>query len=246
MKFDLTCETDAGSFAICDPGAVSEIGDGSAGSVYENEARKGNLTVYSYGGNGDMRFRLFVDEPVDAELEQRADGRVVGVLRVPTGRLVASGVEALAAPGKPEGTAIPAGNYEVTGFDVEWGDEEERAGDEAARRASPSGHAIERVVAPLLVMLIWASMITGMSLLFLLAIGKTTLREAWEWVRAYGLWYLGLWAVLIGVGKLAPVGRAVRGREAAQASYPGAVVQLRRLPDDEDITGRLGCLFGPQ
>ena len=260
MPFDLACDSDAAIFALYDPGAVLHLINAKTFDDWapqiEPEAAKGNLVAYSYGGDGEMTFRLFVDEPIDPELERRAEARTEGLLRVPTGRLVASGAEHLLRPGPSEISAdtfhpkrgaeqeIPPGNYAVVAFDVDWGDDSEQAAEAAAASASRAGLAVEKVLGPITGFLLFGSIlgfgIAGCSVV----VGNTTLRELWAALRSYGLWYAGLWALLIAFWKLPPVRKALAARARAYDEHPGAVIHLRRLPDTEDLANRTGCAFG--
>ncbi len=100
MIADLDCITDAGVFVVCDPEAVLHLinqdYDRLCGTI-DDEVTAGHLVACSYGGDGDMLFRLVVDEPVEERLVQRAQAKMVVVLRVPTGRLLAAGMEYLRA-----------------------------------------------------------------------------------------------------------------------------------------------------
>lgn len=57
----------------------------------ENEAAKGNLLLLQW--KSEPRLRLYVDEPVDADVEKHIRTRTEGFLRVPSGQLIAIGAE---------------------------------------------------------------------------------------------------------------------------------------------------------
>jgi hypothetical protein len=96
------------------------------------------------------------------------------VIRIPIGRLLASGAELAIKPRdagnvdafRPEGVdeaSIPAGTYAVTAFDIDWGDSAELAAEEVARRRSRAGHALESVLGPFTGLLLLVSILGALS-----------------------------------------------------------------------------------
>jgi len=236
MRFDLVCQTQAGLHAVYDPAAVPPLDRPARGEdPVEAEATKGNLIAYSSGSNGPAHFRVFVDEPVDPGLEKRADGTTRGVLRVPTGHLVASGAEA---------HDIPAGTYEVTAFDVEWRGEDLAASSAAAMQASRTGFSIDRILGPFSGALVVLTVVGALLLVGDWVIGDATLRTTWTRLATYGSWLGIVWLVVIALWFVPAVRRADEARTRAQADYPDAVIHLRRLPDGEDVSARTGVTFG--
>jgi hypothetical protein len=88
----------------------------------------GACLVYSNGSDGTVRFRLWIDEsPSEAFRARAAYGARARLLRVPSGRVVATGLEnapdanGFNAEELPEGevaeATIPPGDYEVEAFD---------------------------------------------------------------------------------------------------------------------------------
>jgi hypothetical protein len=261
MKFDLTCGTDAANFAIYDPGAVLHVINAKdpdeAGEAFEDEARKGNLIAYTYGGDGEASFHVIVDEPLPPELMTPRDKPVRGVLRVPTGRLVASGAEYVFNTARKQVTAdefhpkqgseqrIPAGNYAVTAIDRELpGVEAAVAADDAARKAHPIRWAVARIADRILRFVLIAAVLLFFLILGMVVTGKLTIRDVVPTFRQVGPWTFALLLVLLALKRLAPARAPAGAAEVEDSDLPGVVVHLERLPDDEDISTRPGCLFG--
>jgi hypothetical protein len=254
MVFDLTCVTDVAAFCVCDPSAVPDLLRSEPRADLEPiraEAARGNLLAYSYGDDGDLRVRVYVEEPVPSELEAHAELRASGLLRVPRGRLVACGVEELAGAFVPKHAgvhALPAGNYEVAAFSLagDWMEAKEEEAEAAAAKASPVGHGIMNLLGPSTGCLVLLTLIC----LGFVTCGADMLRAAspddtlWGFVKHYGPWLVAAWALVLALWQLPPVKRANRAHTKKQEEIASLVIRLTRLPDDADVTGRSGCAFG--
>jgi len=102
MRFDLESGTRRGIHVIFDPAAAIDLirmdPAGKDGGETTEAGERGDVLAYSYGGDGDMMFRLFVDQDPDREITGRKAGDVQrGILRVPSGRLFCAGMEFLRA-----------------------------------------------------------------------------------------------------------------------------------------------------
>jgi hypothetical protein len=240
VRYDLESGTDAGVHLLYDPGAVLHLINAPYDSWHlrtADEARRGRAVAFSFGGDGGVRLRLYVDEEPDPELARRAAEQRTGQLDVPTGRLLASGQEHLehrgpalaAAAFRPrEGVAVPAGSYDVEVFVVDWEPEVLDPAIDAARAAAPVGFWLATAGRLLGLVLAFVTVVA----LALLAIFHASGREAGRlWRGRFGAWYLALgaaWGVRLLLG-LVPSGRRARQRvEAAAAALPELVVVLRR------------------
>jgi hypothetical protein len=217
MKLDLKASTSVSVFVLCDAGAA-HVGDPA---TVEAEARRGELIAYSYGGNGDTRFCVLVDEPIDTK---RAGGEThTGILRLPSGRLIVAGLEHL---GGATVHALPAGTYEVTACDL---DEEE---------VQVAG--AERVLGPLTGILVVSTLLASLFVIVAALAGGLSLRQ----VAYFAAGVVALWAAVIALWKLTGAAAASRAREQTQDAVPSVLVHLQRLPDTTDLADRHGIAFG--
>jgi hypothetical protein len=109
MARDYPVACDLATLVIFDPGATLDLintADGPTRAALDGAVARGSLVTYVHG-KGPANIRLFVDEPIDPELERRGTRATTGLLRVPTGRLITSGVDQLSAP--PFGGAARSG-----------------------------------------------------------------------------------------------------------------------------------------
>ncbi|MBD3676470.1 MAG: hypothetical protein HUJ26_23410 [Planctomycetaceae bacterium] len=150
----LTAATDVATFVIFDPGALPETVVDSRDPLDQIDQMTscGEAICYSFCSDGDTDFLILVDEAPDQEFLDRRFGVVDNILlRVPTGRIVATGYEDLRVkykreeftPKMGEAAEIPAGNYLVTAFGVDWGEEPEQ---EISDRALPGDERFESIV----------------------------------------------------------------------------------------------------
>jgi hypothetical protein len=237
MKLDLRAKSSMGVFLLCDPAAVTVPADPPVVDV-ESEVRRGNLIAY-HGGDAE-RFVVLIDEPAARAADDREPLR--GLLRVPSGRLVAAGWEDLA-----EATAhsIPAGNYDVAAFERDDDEEREVAIEREVRAAHPRGVAVESVLGPITGMLIAGTLLCGIGGAAIVLAGDLSLGS----LARFGAVLAGVWALVIGLWKISGASAASRARETARAakraSFPTAIIHLQRLPEGADVADRSGLEFGP-
>lgn len=154
MRVRLTAATDVATFIIFDPGALPEgvVDSRKPLEPIDKLTSSGEAICYSYCSDGDADFLILVDEAPDREFLDRRFGIVDNILlRVPTGRIVATGYEDLTESYQPESftpkmgeaAEIPAGNYSVTAFGVDWGEEAEQ---EISDRAVPGDERFADIV----------------------------------------------------------------------------------------------------
>lgn len=205
-----------------------------------NEARRGTIVAYQHEGGGEVNGRLFVDEPVEPALAARARNRAEGLLPVPSGTLLAEGAEALWG-GTPDARIeqeIEPGDYEVTGFEVEWGEEAEAAVESVVQEREALAARIERILGPAtggLFVLTLGALVAGCVL------AKTPFELP---NRALTAVFALAWLVVIGLWRVFRVSRAQDARDRAYVDFPTLVIHLRRL--GPHVPGRAGegCVFG--
>ncbi len=140
--------TDAGSFAVFDPGAIPErippMSPRNLEARLVKEVKAANLLLFDPHSDGDYWLQLFVEEEVPERLAKRAKHRMSGQLQVPSGRIFAVGTEYLAARRGRDPNAAPKmgdqarlapGTYRVEAFTIDWHGREINA--EIKKRTDP-------------------------------------------------------------------------------------------------------------
>lgn len=249
----LASGTDAAGMTLLDPAAGRAALAGRA-EVGEEEvmalADAGDLLYWYTAADGAASMRVYVDEPVPADLRARAEHGVAGLLlRAPGGRLVLTGIEELqdlpddpaAWPGAASGLDLPPGDYVAEAFEVGWSAADDAAFEAALRAeagAWPARLAAALAVGlGLLLMVTVALAIPG--LVMLVARPARFLQAA----LGVGPWLLAAWLLMIGAWRLPVVARVQAARARLEADRPDAVVALRRLGDGEPRPARGGA-FG--
>lgn len=242
MIHTLESGTDAANMVLFDP-EVLPAGRAEFGQEeVEAAAAEGRLVHWYTAADGSFRLRLYVEEPVPAELASRAVNGVTGrLLRVPGGRVYFAGVELLLdgeTAWRSEASAgLPPGDYVIDAFEVDWteGDDqafqrhwEARVGVLGARLVS--GLEVATAVALLVTL---GSLIPAVVLLFTRPSG----------LLEFAPWLLGLWVVILVVWRLPGVRRIQGVREELQQGMPDGVVALRRVEEPEAPPAR-GASFG--
>lgn len=249
----LSSGTDAAGMALFDP-LAARTALGGRGEVGQDEveaaALAGELLYWYTAADGTHALRVYVDEPVPAEVRAKAENGATGLLlHVPSGRLVFAGVELLGDldddparwPGDEPGLDLAAGDYALDAFEVSWADADDQAYAAAlhaqvGRRAAWLTEALG-VATGVLVMVTVASAIPALILLFARPARFLAL------FPAAALGYGTAWALAIGAWRMPLVARVQAARERLDRAWPDAVVVLRRLADDEPRPARGGC-FG--
>jgi hypothetical protein len=174
---------------------------------------------------------VLVDEPVPPVFEQRAKFRHRGALRLPSGRLGAVEQERLSDDARDSQgeTTLAPGTYLLEVLELEWGAEGKRAAAEAARRASPLGRVMVKVLSAL-----W---------LVVTLCGFALTLSGWVshvWLVAVVLWW-GLTALAMNVG---PGSAALNAEHQTLDTFPAAVLHLTPLPDRDNLAAHRGVKFG--
>ncbi len=196
------------------------------------EAAQGNLLAIDAGNDGEhddqqATFELFVDEPVDPALERHAGKKRQCELRALSGRLVVGDMfegEVVEAGEH----SIPPGNYRVTWFHTDWGDELDEAGDDAAKAATAHGVTAERILGPLTGVLIVITLIAlGWGGCNAITSDESTI-EVWRTVRSYVMGFALAWVIVLLLWRVTGAGKASRVREQRQGEFTDLVVHLER------------------
>jgi hypothetical protein len=231
MRARLKAFTDAGSVVVFDPAAVKHLIETPYDRWYkrvEEEARNAHLAAYSFGGSGSISFEVFLDDHPDAELLKAASRRDSGQLEVPSGELVAGGMEHLTPNKLPalDRVRIPPGLYTVELIDLDWGEEPDDAAEEAKIRAAGTPARVAHDVAGMGTGCLFAS--TVFLILPFLAIiwSETSLSFVWELILDYGPYYLAAWIFVVVLWKVPGVRQIAEAERGAYDRYPGALLIL--------------------
>jgi hypothetical protein len=245
MRKQLSARTDVAAYVVFDPTSVRSglIDPYNPLDAIDVITADGRAICHLAQTVGDSQFLVLVDEAADEEyLKHRANIVENILLRVPSGRLVATGFEELCGdgedryspdrfqPGKGDTVQIPAGNYAVTACELHWGDLVER---ETKRRAVPGDERFVTVVGTSMGCVIASTVFlapAGLLLAWLEFGSQSALRTA-GWVLSF---HLVFWLLAIPLVYFSKAwGRMNRLRENIRSEFPNALLVLRRLdPDD--------------
>jgi hypothetical protein len=226
MQADIESGTDGAMLVLYDPASGATAADHKDPDA---AAESGAILALDTASDGSFHYKLFVDEELPYELRTRIKRTTRNVLlRVPSGRLVASGIEYVGDVTKAETTVdVPPGNYIVDIHDVDY--EWDRDIDPVLQRELGATYSREQILGT-----VAGIMFLGGIVAAVIGLGK------WTWEILVG----GLASSVLGFacGKLAAP-RDFEARKAAIVNrYPLVVVSMRRLPDDADISAYKGQL----
>ncbi len=228
LRFDL--ELRSPTIVLRDPSApVTRRGFGwfgLRGHRYSaiQAARAHDLLLIDVTTDGPQPVDVIVDEPLPKHLLERAWLRVDDLgLRVPSGRIVAGGLENFGRP-NVRGAAheLPAGGYAVTVLAPDWSLDEPPLGTEENERV---GYAILLTNA----LLAFAAVVA----LVILVVG---LLKAWRGslIAAAGSLLVAWFAAMV-INRPRRGERARMRRAANESRYPAVVLRLQRLEHNEDV-----------
>jgi len=256
VRFDLKCATDIAVYAIFDPVAMLHVInnpelDHMGEDVVASDIEQGNLLVYSWGSDGGTTFRVFVDEEPDEEAVAQSTARKSDMLlRLPSGTLFAAGMEYLCRPGEEpiaaeqfesavqplgESASVPAANYLADAFEIR----------QREREVGP----FEQVFGTVACLGCLGSAFATLCAI-LVPLAGVALRKDWRNVWFYWAVVMGLvWLPVIIAGaiiRFLPSHRQFdqRQKELRKRFAFDAVIALRRLPEDADLSGLRGGCFG--
>jgi hypothetical protein len=230
VKVDLTSFTDVANHALYDPSVVTSHAEDPEKTLAL--VPDGRLFVVDTAADGEIHWRLYVDEPMPAELQPRIERATRDILlRVPTGRLCASGLEYV---GQSDDTAtssvgVPAGNYLVDVFELDFDWDRDIA--PVLEREIGAGYKRELRVGPLGGLAIFVGLVVAV-------IGALTWHVS---LLGAGLGVLLLGVVVLAVGL--PKGDYEAKKRAIAMRFPSLVLVLRPLADDADVTGHEGAVL---
>jgi hypothetical protein len=243
VKLALAAGTDAALFVLHDPtllGALeSKPGSDSESALLRAAVKEGRLLTYSYAADGDSLMHAYVDELPRRRVMRRVQQSTRGRLRIASGRLRYSGVEYLGRDAGKSGTEVtlPAGDYEVTVHETDWGDVPENHAEKAARRAvGPRGRFLSAL----------GGFGCGCSVVMALGIAAAlwALNQSepapdfWRWVKLLVGGWLAWFAVSVFLNKLPSSRRVDEARHSAWLHYPDLVLVLKPLaPADAALPG---------
>lgn len=255
MQHTLEASTEAGTLVLYDPGNVEHLRKGATPGFLdlEREVADGRAFAYSLGGNGSHLLRVTVDEPPEERCERHAEPGVEGrLLRVPTGRLTWSGRESLSPaavePGRPEEDEptqttirVPAGNYDLRAFDLDWKGKDEQA---LARIANPWDRALTWIGVPAGCVLAATVFVAPAVLAIVAHEGGSA--AFWSLARGLLLFELVFWSVALSLHRFAEKRSTAHDprRREIRIAHPHTVVVLTRLADGAALDGMTGGQLG--
>lgn len=216
-------------------------------SALVNLAEDGRALVFRIADTDcQATIRLLVEEIAEPSVKERAVQVMDGaILRVPTGKLTADGVEFLCRPGETrlhsEGVSIdiPAGNYEVQVWNLmPWKSREHAV--VIDKTTTKTDRIVGRVVAAytwLGILLVPANILVAPAAVFIvwLAMGWQQALALAGSVILVDLLILGGFWVLDFASRWVPALRgAIEAESAFNAANPDVVVCLRRLPAERE------------
>jgi len=247
VKLELEAGTDAGAFLLYDPTSLDAPAESASFTARMEQLHaavsSGHALSYSYAADGSSLLHLYLDQRVPQMVLRRIERTHRGLLRIPSGQVRYAGIEYLGRPATgtmaTEAT-VPPGDYEVTAYELEWGEAASNAADRAAEKADGRGAT-------------WSSLGgfgCAFSVLLALCGGSAiwALRQSepapdfWRWVQRIVIgWAVWVTASVI-LLRLPSSKRAEAARRQTRHDFPEVVVELTRLtalPPD-----LVGCTVG--
>jgi hypothetical protein len=230
VKADLNSFTEVAQHALCDDKIAPPIGDGFSDLL--GRVPDGELFVIETRADAEVNWRIYVDEPLPAELEAKITSATPDVLlRVPSGRLVASGLEYVGRtrPEAKSGIDIAPGNYlaDIYERDVDW----DRDIGPIIEKELGADYRREKWVGPLGGLSVLAGIIMTIVSVF-----------------AWSLLLMGIGLGVATAGIIVFRFGLSSGYEVNKAKiamrFPSLVVVLRKLPDDADLKPYRGTVLG--
>jgi hypothetical protein len=257
MNRGLVAGTDAGSFILCDAAFARGLEKASVHKL-EPHVVAGDVLLYSFGGDGEVRMCLLLDENLPEEFQPKVCKHQRDLLlRIPNGRLLLCGLEetgiatekllahrVAAANGTAE---VPPGNYLAQAYELDWGDEPDaRAAEERARIIHSSVSRIQRTMTNIMGVAALLGFFGTPVALFIAyrAGGWMTCGQTLGVIVILYLLFCGLAWLLNRHPSHKAYDEAAQRQEEILSRFPKVVVQLKRAPDEMDLTKLKGGKFG--
>lgn len=237
MRTRLKADTDAATFIIFDPKAIQpdDIDTRNPFDALGALTADGKAVCYSYAADGDADFLVLIGEEPDAEYIARRRSSVEGVLlHVPSGRLVATGYEDLCGfhdpeafqPSMGDSALVPAGDYLVGAFEVDWG---ELVEEKISERALPGDETFETVTATSMGCVIAGTVLVLPAILGLVW-SSTGFEAALKGAGIALAFHVIFWSIAIPVTAYSKrAARMIAARQEIEAQHPSVVLVLRPL-----------------
>lgn len=224
MHAELESATDIASHVLYDPSIGGRV---EKEAEVEAAARAGTLLAMYTAGDGALGYRIYVDEDLPDALRGRVATTHEGLLlKVPSGKLVASGLEHHGDATKAAATAeVPAGNYLVDAYELDYDWDRDIVPVLRAELGSAYGRdTMIRAVSGLLILAGVGCLVAG--------------ALAWSVFVAVG----GAVALVLGLGlaRLATTAAYEARRREIELRFPGLVLVLRRLDAAADLSAHAG------
>jgi hypothetical protein len=256
MRFDVQAFTDVAGFAFYDPAAVPHLLCGAVDLMQarDDEVAGGRLLAVEARSDGGARARIYVGDTVPDEMRTHQEDSIKDcLLRVPSGRLVFSGMEDLWTQRpeqvKPEAfrsstgeeSRVPPGNYLAEAWSIDWGDRLEKLRDEIK---GPADRVFDRLIGPLMGLVLACTFLGAPVAGAILAL-EYGWASAWTLIKytllAHAVFWPLVWLYVKISGAHSP--EAVWQEEALLKEHPEIILVLTRLPDGADLSGRKGGLL---
>lgn len=225
MPITVTSGTDVAWHALYDAGtAAGELDD------IESRVARGELLVIDTASDGELGYLVCIDEPLPDAYRSHVRAHTPDLLlRVPSGRLQASGAEEIGTTGPHLKTfELPAGTYlaDIYELDYDWDRDIEPV---LERELGPDVHRESRAGTS------GGILIVGGLLAFFAGLFTWTLPVLGAGVAAIAL---GALVLYLGLPRAAYFER----KQAIALRFPPFVIVLRRLADDADTSRYKGLI----
>ena len=228
MRFEMTSWTDVAIHALYDPTVAKR--EHKLDGVHASAATGDLLAIDA--GDGDLGLGVYLDEPIPADFEARVQNITRDILlRVPSGRLCATGLENIGdeAEMKASTISVPPGDYLVDAYDLEF--DWDRDIDPVLVRELGSSYKRELRLGGFGGAVLLGGLVSAV-------LGLVLWRP--------GVLIAGILGILIGIGALrlgVPGADFEARRDAIVRRFPSVVLVLRRLPADADLAAYHGAVL---
>ncbi len=244
MQFDLISGSEHAAHALYDPAVVGRPPRDDADVAWdvwlERQVTSGAMLHYYRGGDEELRLKLCVDEPFEPPAAFTKRGEVDGaILRVESGKLVLSGIDAFyAAEGDDDGLAkaeVPPGTYRVNAFRADYRLSQARMDAEVAPQLEPGdaeyAQRVDRFAMPLGCAVMLVAVLAAATFLFAAAEWSFRLVAAAVALAVGAAAAVVVWRLL----ESPRMSRLARAKDDLWKRYPPTVVVLRRFAEGQAV-----------